>query len=151
MNRNIKKRNLKECSLNVALRPQRPQGLIGTGSPGRPPQLSHSSWALIRVVHCCFTSTETTRTNRDGEPRTATSTFTQPLRSKSKIVSLACIKRRNSCKRSTERKKKGVKLLTRQTCSMFSTEYAKRARRTVYTSDNDKTGILPDKPVRKSS
>ena len=27
----------------VALRPQRPQGLLGTGSPGRPPPLSHSS------------------------------------------------------------------------------------------------------------
>ena len=28
---------------NVALRPQKPSGLIGTGSPGRPPRLSHSS------------------------------------------------------------------------------------------------------------
>ena len=28
-------------------------------------------------VQCCFKSTETTRTVRDGEPRTATSTFTQ--------------------------------------------------------------------------
>ena len=49
----------------VALRPQRPSG---TGSPGRPPRLSHSS--------CCFTSTETIR---NWEPRTATSTFTQIL------------------------------------------------------------------------
>ena len=32
-------------------------------------------------VHCCFTSTETIRTIRDGEPRTATSTFTQLLSS----------------------------------------------------------------------
>ena len=27
----------------VALRPQRPYGLFGTGGPGRPPRLSHSS------------------------------------------------------------------------------------------------------------
>ena len=32
---------------NVALRPQRPYGLLGMGIPGRPPRLSHSSWALI--------------------------------------------------------------------------------------------------------
>ena len=32
-------------------------------------------------VQCCFTSTETIRTIRDGEPRTATSTFTQLLSS----------------------------------------------------------------------
>ena len=31
---------------NVALRPLRLNGLLGTGSPGRPPQLSHSCWAL---------------------------------------------------------------------------------------------------------
>ena len=29
--------------LNVVLRPQRPQGLLGTGRPGRPPRLSHGS------------------------------------------------------------------------------------------------------------
>ena len=28
---------------SAALRPQRPYGLLGTGSPGRPPRLSHSS------------------------------------------------------------------------------------------------------------
>ena len=28
---------------SAALRPQRPSGLLGTGSPGRPPPLSHSS------------------------------------------------------------------------------------------------------------
>ena len=32
-------------------------------------------------VQCCFTSPETIRTIRDGEPRTATSTFTQLLSS----------------------------------------------------------------------
>ena len=31
---------------NVALRPLRPYRLLGTGSPGRPPRLSHSSWAV---------------------------------------------------------------------------------------------------------
>ena len=30
-------------AFSVALRPQRPYGLLGTGSPGRPPRLSHSS------------------------------------------------------------------------------------------------------------
>ena len=33
------------------------------------------------MVQCCFTSTETTRLIRDGEPRTATSTLTQLLNS----------------------------------------------------------------------
>ena len=28
---------------SVALRPQKPSGLLGTGRPGRPPRLSHSS------------------------------------------------------------------------------------------------------------
>ena len=32
----------------VALRPQKPSGLLGTGSPGLPPQLVHSSWTLSR-------------------------------------------------------------------------------------------------------
>ena len=35
----------------------------------------------FHTVQCCFTSTETIRTIRDGEPRTATSTFTQLLSS----------------------------------------------------------------------
>ena len=81
---------------SVALRPQRPQGLLETWSPdgdvhfhtvqwcftstataglgdGEPraaTSSSHSSW-------CCFTSTETVGTVRDGEPRRATSNFTQ--------------------------------------------------------------------------
>ena len=70
---------------NVALRLQRPYGLLGTGSPGRPPRLSHSSCALIFLhrsfVQCCFTSTETMRSIRDGMPRTATSTLTKLLSS----------------------------------------------------------------------
>ena len=39
-----------------------------------------SRWPSF-VVQYCFTSTETVRTIRDGEPRTATSTSTQLLRS----------------------------------------------------------------------
>ena len=31
---------------SIAWHPQRPQWLLGTGSPGRPPRLAHSSWAL---------------------------------------------------------------------------------------------------------
>ena len=33
-------------------------------------------------VQCCFTSTETVGVIRDGEPRTATSAFSQPLNSR---------------------------------------------------------------------
>ena len=61
---------------NVALRPQEPQGLLWTRGPG----LTHTQ--LLRVaVQCCFTSTETIRVIRDGELRTATSTFTPLLTS----------------------------------------------------------------------
>ena len=38
-------------------------------------------WMGIILVQWCVTSTETIRTIMDGEPRTATSTFTQILRS----------------------------------------------------------------------
>ena len=37
---------INKFKFNVALRPQGPQGLFGTGSPARLPRLSHSSWAL---------------------------------------------------------------------------------------------------------
>ena len=40
-----------------------------------------SSQHVRHFCWCCFTSTETIRTIRDGEPRTATSTFTQLLSS----------------------------------------------------------------------
>ena len=36
----------------------------------------------VCMVQCCFTSTETIRLIRDGEPRTDTSTFTQLLNSR---------------------------------------------------------------------
>ena len=49
-----------------ALSPQKPSGLLGTGSPGRPVSLKFD-------FH--FTSTETIRLIRDVETRTATSTF----------------------------------------------------------------------------
>ena len=70
-------------AFSVALRPhQRPKRLLGTGSPERPPRLSHSSRPLkAETRSVLFTSTETVRTIRDGEPRTATSTFTQLLSS----------------------------------------------------------------------
>ena len=56
-------------SFNVALRPQRPYGLLGTESPGRPPRLPHSSCPpCCPLVQCCVTSTETVRTIRDGGP-----------------------------------------------------------------------------------
>ena len=66
---------------SVALRPQRPS--IKTFRDGHldfhtAPELCVS----VKVqVQRCFTSTETVRTVRDGEPRTATSTFTQLLSS----------------------------------------------------------------------
>ena len=70
-------------SANVALRPQKPQGLLGTWNPRRPSR--HSLTRLLisdsPKVQCCFMSTEIMRIIRDGEPRTATSTFAQLLNS----------------------------------------------------------------------
>ena len=40
---------------NVALCPQRPLGLFGTGSPGWPPQLSHCSWAVSSRAAIAYT------------------------------------------------------------------------------------------------
>ena len=51
-----------QFEFSVALRPQRKYRLLGTGSPGWPPPVSHSSWALTVQVQCCFTSTETVQT-----------------------------------------------------------------------------------------
>ena len=60
--------------------------LVRDGSPARPPRLSHSSWALTFLPghssSALLTPTETAVwTIRDGEPRTATLTFTQLLSS----------------------------------------------------------------------
>ena len=57
---------------------------IRTGSTRRPHRLSHCSWALTArhvQVQCCFTSTETISTTRDG----AISTFTELLNSDSEV------------------------------------------------------------------
>ena len=48
------------------------------------------STSVHNQVQCCFTSTETIRTIRDGEPRTATSTFTQLLLSDPEKVKVQC-------------------------------------------------------------
>ena len=56
----------------VLLYVHRNRRLIRDGSPGWPPRLSHSSCALTYTA-------ETIRLIRDGEPRMATSTFTQLL------------------------------------------------------------------------
>ena len=76
-------RRLLQVKFSVAWRPQRHHGLFGTGSPGRPPRLSHSPGV---PVQCCFTSTETIRLIRDGLLRTATSTFTQLMSSSSMLL-----------------------------------------------------------------
>ena len=71
---------------NVDLRPQKPQGLLGSGSPGGhldfhiAPELGVCS--MLLYVH----GDRTDYKIRDREPRTATTTFTQLLNS----VSLQC-------------------------------------------------------------
>ena len=80
-NSTMKETRLMIFNYRVALRPQKPFGLLATGSPGWPPRLSHSSWPLTGLVQFYSTSTETARTISDGKPRTATSTFTQLLTS----------------------------------------------------------------------
>ena len=54
-----------------------------------------TGWYQRGSVQCCFTSTETIRTIRDGEPRTVTSTFTQFLSSVSKRQYPVIISRRH--------------------------------------------------------
>ena len=66
---------------------QRPYGLLGTGA-----QDGHLDFHTVpelcdTTVQCCFTSTETVRTIKDGESRTATSTFTQFLNSERRVPS----------------------------------------------------------------
>ena len=61
---------------------QRDKDLQRPGSPGRPPRLSNTAPDLCVTKiqsQCCFKSTEAVRSIRDGEPRTAMSTFTQLL------------------------------------------------------------------------
>ena len=65
----------------VASHPLYQYGLLGPESRGRPPRLAFtqflSSDSGELSLSWCFTSTETIRLIRDGEPRTAISTFTQ--------------------------------------------------------------------------
>ena len=64
---------------SVALPPQKIQGLLGTGSLGRPPRLSFTqllSCEGVGSVQCCFASTENSGLIGDRESGTATSTFT---------------------------------------------------------------------------
>ena len=57
---------------SVVLRPQKPYGLLGMGSPGTAistfTQLLSSDFQSGCSVQCCFTSTETIWLIRDGEP-----------------------------------------------------------------------------------
>ena len=55
---------------------RRPCPLLGTESPGRPPRLSLSSWAISQWIHLVLRP-QTVRTVRDWDPGTSTSTFTQ--------------------------------------------------------------------------
>ena len=64
-----------EFKLSAALRPQRPYGLFGTGSPGRSPRLSHTSSALTTHSSSMLIYAQ----RRILGPRTATSVFTQLL------------------------------------------------------------------------
>ena len=56
-------------------------GLIGTGAQDGHLDFHTAPELCWLLVQCCFTSTETVRLVRDGEPKTATSTFTQLLSS----------------------------------------------------------------------
>ena len=61
-----------EFEFSVAVRPQKPPyGLLGTGSPGRPPPLSHSIWALNRddnLHKCVVQALKLTDVHRLGFP-----------------------------------------------------------------------------------
>ena len=77
---------------SVVLRPQRPYRLLGTEP--RVHLLFHTAPGLCRPVfifQCCFTSTDTTRTIRDGLPRTS------PRHSHSSCVSCALLHRLVQC------------------------------------------------------
>ena len=67
---------------SVALRPRKPKGLLGTGRRAQDGHFDfHTAPELSHLLQCCSTSTEAIRLIRDGEPRTASSTFTQLLSS----------------------------------------------------------------------
>ena len=79
---------------DVALRPQRPQGLLWMywGQDGHLDfhTLVPEFWNIVQVQYC-FTSTGTIRTIRDGEPRKSTSTFTQLLSSVRTLMMKWCL------------------------------------------------------------
>ena len=53
--------------VSVALCPQRPGGLLATRNLGHLFHTAPERWYLF-LLHCCFTSTGTVRTSRDGSP-----------------------------------------------------------------------------------
>ena len=65
----------------LTLHPCLPSGLAQLIMLNSMPMLT--LWHFLKSFQCCCTSTETTRLIRDGEPRTATSTFTHVLSSDS--------------------------------------------------------------------
>ena len=44
-----------QFKFSVVSRPQKPYGLLGTGSPGRPPRLSHNDELMLNVLRCHLT------------------------------------------------------------------------------------------------
>ena len=57
----------------------------------RPLELCESRGGCAVLIQCCFTSTETMRLVRDGEPRAATSTITQLLSSERSGIQITAI------------------------------------------------------------
>ena len=55
-----------------------------------PSGILSACWSVRVRVQCISTSTETIRLIRDRKPRTATSTFTQPLSSERASVDISC-------------------------------------------------------------
>ena len=69
------------ASVNKVTKTVSEKKLLRNNSAARQLQERSSSSFSLMFVQCRFTSTETVRTVRDGEPRTSTSTFTQLLTS----------------------------------------------------------------------
>ena len=100
-----KKTALTRFKFNVALRPQSLCGLLGTGSPRRPPRLPHSSW--VRSFNVALRPRRPQRLLGTGsQPRTATLTFTQFLSSVYSFVRLDFLNAELSLERCTWRRPK---------------------------------------------
>ena len=116
-----------EARFNKSLRPRKPEGslgrtaqdihldshtapelCLGTGQSlsliCQPTSEDMNLYILVFFFRCCFTSTETIRLIRDGEPRTATSTFTQ-------LLSSVCVAPRKLSKHGAQRPQKPYGLL----------------------------------------